>query len=317
MSAARPLAAGAALMLLLAGCATIPKPAGEVRDERLDALERRVLELSQQSAVAEVEITRLRQQVTTLEARLQAAQAAARSSDATAASPRPKAPAPSYAGGPVTTPTATVHPRPTGTLEESDLPDEPPLRPAPTPAPAAAKPATAPPSLPVSAGASKPKAAPTARPAATPAPRTTPPSAPATADPNEGAPVPRDAQGVYDEAYTLFHQGRYEEAEARFEEFLAQSPKSELSDNAQYWIGACRSERKDYQGALAAFRRTVELYPDANKVPDALYKIGECLERLDQPDQALEVYDELVKRFPDTAAGTLGAERRLKLRGSD
>jgi len=101
VSAARPLAAGAALMLLLAGCATIPKPAGEVRDERLDALERRVLELSQQSAVAEVEITRLRQQVTTLEARLQAAQAAARSSDATAASPRPKAPAPSYAGGPV------------------------------------------------------------------------------------------------------------------------------------------------------------------------------------------------------------------------
>jgi tol-pal system protein YbgF len=125
--------------------------------------------------------------------------------------------------------------------------------------------------------------------------------------------VPRAAQAVYDEAYTFFHQGKYAQAEARFEEFLAESPASELSDNAQFWIGAARFERGDFPGALTAFRRTVERYPNANKVPDALYKMGQTFERLGENGQALAVYDELARRFPDTAAATLAAERRAKL----
>ncbi len=125
--------------------------------------------------------------------------------------------------------------------------------------------------------------------------------------------MPRSAQAVYDEAYTFYHQGKYPQAEARFEEFLAESPQSELSDNAQFWIGAARFERGDFNGALAAFRRTVERYPAANKVPDALYKMGESFERLNERGQALAVYDELVRRYPDTAAATLATERRAKL----
>ena len=126
-------------------------------------------------------------------------------------------------------------------------------------------------------------------------------------------PVPREAQAVYDEAYTFYHQGKYPQAEARFEEFLAESPQSELSDNAQFWIGASRFERGDYRGALEAFRRTVERYPEANKVPDALYKMGQAFEELHETSQAVAVYDELVRRYPDTAAATLAAERKAKL----
>jgi tol-pal system protein YbgF len=126
--------------------------------------------------------------------------------------------------------------------------------------------------------------------------------------------VPREAQAVYDEAYTLLHQGKYEQAEARFEEFLAESPSSELSDNAQYWIGEARYSRGDFKGALAAFRRTVDRYPEANKVPDALYKMGQSLEELHERGQALAIYDEIVRRFPETAAASLAAERRDTLR---
>ena len=125
--------------------------------------------------------------------------------------------------------------------------------------------------------------------------------------------MPREAQAVYDEAYTYFHQGKYDQAEARFQEFLAQSPQSELSDNAQFWIGASRFERGDFNGALTAFRRTVDRYPGANKVPDALFKMGESFERLNERGQALAVYDELVRRYPDTAAATLASERKAKL----
>jgi tol-pal system protein YbgF len=114
---------------------------------------------------------------------------------------------------------------------------------------------------------------------------------------------------VYDDAYTLFHQGRFEDSERRFEEFLAVAPPTELSDNAQYWIGAARYERGDHRSALAAFRRTVELYPDGNKVPDALFKMGQALEELGDPGEALGVYQQLARRYPDTAAAALALER--------
>ena len=68
------------------------------------------------------------------------------------------------------------------------------------------------------------------------------------------------------------------DAEASFQRFLQANPKSELADNAQYWIGECRYSRNDLKGALAAFREVVERFPKGNKVPDAMLKAGQCLE---------------------------------------
>jgi tol-pal system protein YbgF len=274
----------------------VPRLPGERRDDKLAALEARVLELAQKAAVQEVELARLRQQVASLEAKL-GRRADARGGETTGGAGSPStasvaravpAPQPPARGA------AALASRPAPSLEESELPVEEPVAP-PAPAPVAVAP-------PRPAPARPPAAAPRA--ALAPGP---------TAGGGEGEPVSREAQAVYDEAYTFFHQGKYAQAEARFEEFLAQSPKSELSDNAQYWIGASRYARDDFRGALAAFRRTVELYPDGNKVPDALYKMGQALEELAEPVEALAVYDELVRRFPDTAAATLAVERQTKL----
>ena len=127
--------------------------------------------------------------------------------------------------------------------------------------------------------------------------------------PSLGA-VDAEARQIYDEAYTLYHQGAYAEAEARFLDFLTLGPGNELSDNAVFWVGSTRYARGDYPGALRAFRETVETYPGQNKVPDALFKIGQCLERIGDRESAETVYEELKKRFPETAAAAL-AEQRL------
>ena len=285
---------GTALALLLAGCASsMPETPGARRSAEIDELKARVTQLAQQAAVSEAEISRLRQQVAALEARLGVTGSARRDSGAST-SPRAAAPAPAVTPTPRPPAVAAARPaRPAATaappIEESELMVEsvevepPPARPA---APAPAAPATG-------RSASARPAAPAAGPL---------------------APVDREAQAVYDEAYTFYHQGRYDDAEARFQEFLAVSPASELSDNAQYWIGASRFAKRDFRGALAAFRRTVESYPAGNKVPDSLIKMGQALEELGDPAEALAVYEELVRRFPDTAAATLAAERQSKLR---
>lgn len=123
------------------------------------------------------------------------------------------------------------------------------------------------------------------------------------------APVSPEARMIYDEAYTLYHEGAYPQAEAKFLEFLALGPGNELSDNAMFWVGSTRYARGDYPGALRAFRETVESYPDQNKVPDALFKIGQCLEHVGDRQSAETVFGELTRRFPETAAAALAAER--------
>jgi len=136
----------------------------------------------------------------------------------------------------------------------------------------------------------------------------------------EAAPVPRiverfdPAQTLYDEAYTLFHQQRYAEAEASFRQLIERFADSELADNAQFWIGECRYARGDFSSALAAFTTTVQRYPAGNKVPDAMLKAGKCLEALGDLTRAKESYREVVAGFPGSSAAAHAEDRLNALR---
>lgn len=127
-------------------------------------------------------------------------------------------------------------------------------------------------------------------------------------------PVSEAARELYDRGYTLYHQGRYLDAESTFQRFLQAWPRTDLSDNALYWIGESRFGRGDYAGAMSAFRECAERYPEGNKVPDALLKVGQSLERLGDAGGARSTYDELLRRFPDSAAAVSAAELRDALR---
>jgi tol-pal system protein YbgF len=123
--------------------------------------------------------------------------------------------------------------------------------------------------------------------------------------------VTAEAQALYDRGYTLYHQGRYVDAESSFQRFIQSHPTTELTDNAHYWIGESRLARGDVAGALAAFRETVERYPDGNKVPDALLKVGEAMAALGDGEGAREAYQEVLRRFAGTTAAAV-AEDRLR-----
>lgn len=160
---------------------------------------------------------------------------------------------------------------------------------------------------------------PTAVPPAAAPPAAAPPAAaPAPAAPAPGSrpdqPVPAAAQALYDEAYTQYHQGRYVDAEAAFQRFLQAYPQSDLSDNAVFWIGECRSARGDLKGALAAFRQVLDAYPDGNKVPDALLEAGQCLQGLGDLDGARANFQDLIRRFPQSAAAETAREKLSALR---
>jgi tol-pal system protein YbgF len=155
---------------------------------------------------------------------------------------------------------------------------------------------------------------PASAPAIAPPPSATPPGAPDDAERRPPSPA---AQALYDQGYTLFHQGRFIDAESAFRRFLQEYPDNDHADNAQYWIGEARYSRDDFRGALAAFRETVEHHPHGNKVPDALLKAGQCLEKLGDREGARASYREVARRFPDSAAAAVAEDRLSGGRTSD
>jgi tol-pal system protein YbgF len=188
--------------------------------------------------------------------------------------------------------------------------------PAPAPAPGGAAPAPAPaPAPPIEPLADLPPAPTPASPPETiesgdleePPARAAEPLAGPDQPPASPAGDARVAE--YERGLELLRDQRPAEAEAAFARFVAAEPRSELADNAWFWIGESRLVRDDAAGALVAFRTAVESYPDGNKTPDALFKLGYCLDVGGDRARAAEVWRELVRRFPATVAAERARER--------
>ena len=137
------------------------------------------------------------------------------------------------------------------------------------------------------------------------------PAAPAT---GAAASVGGDDRASYQAALELLRQGRYDQAETAFTQFLADFPQSELADNAQYWLGETHYVNREFEAALAAFQVVLERFPNSRKTPDALLKAGFCQYELQQWDDARASLEAVVERFPDSTASRLASQRLERMR---
>jgi tol-pal system protein YbgF len=311
--------------LLAAGCSGNLRGGDDAREQEIQALKARILQLQQEAAMNQVEVAQLRQKVAELDARNGGTRPPVRPPASSALSAPAK---PSTSAAP--TPSAAAPPRPTLPVL-SGRPSAPPAPVRREPIPAVTEPANQPIEvvdidLPAT-GPQPPRPAP--KPGAAQVPKPAPPPPAAVAPPVQAPvqpPAPAPAQGesvadgavpasqaLYDRGYTLFYQGHFVDAETSFQRFLQANPKSDMADNAQYWIGECRYSRNDVKGALAAFRQVVEKYPKGNKVADAMLKTGQCLEAMGDVEGARVTYREVIRRFSGSAAATAAEERRAKL----
>jgi len=118
-------------------------------------------------------------------------------------------------------------------------------------------------------------------------------------------------QVLYNASKDSFDQGRYEEGMEGFREFLDRYPKSELADNAQYWIGECYMALKKYDQAIAAYEDVKKRYPEGNKVPDAMLKQAMAfLEKGDETSTRI-LLKRIVSAFPESDQARV-AEQRLE-----
>jgi tol-pal system protein YbgF len=114
---------------------------------------------------------------------------------------------------------------------------------------------------------------------------------------------------LYETAYADYTAGQWTLAIQGFETYLRTYPKSDLADDAQYYIGESYSGDSRFREAVAAYERVISDYPQSDILPEAYYKVGVTYERLGQPDKARAAYEYEVKNFPDTDAGRLARQR--------
>jgi tol-pal system protein YbgF len=132
-------------------------------------------------------------------------------------------------------------------------------------------------------------------------------TAPAAA-PLDGSPLV-----VYRTSLDAFNQGRYADAKAGLQKFVASGPADDYLDNAYFWLGECAYGEGRYDDALGLFQKVVSEYADGNKVPDALLKVALSYERLQQLDRTKEVLAQLAATYPSTDAARRATERMRAL----
>jgi tol-pal system protein YbgF len=147
---------------------------------------------------------------------------------------------------------------------------------------------------------------------------TMPPAAsapPAASTPPPAAAVdPALVQAEYDTALAILREGRYSDAALAFKQFINNNPGSDLSDNANYWLGETYYVTRDFDQALATFSTVVTQYPQSPKVADSRLKMGYIYYEKEDWKKARAELEGLVSSFPASTAARLANDRLARMK---
>jgi tol-pal system protein YbgF len=113
---------------------------------------------------------------------------------------------------------------------------------------------------------------------------------------------------AFETARSDYYMGNWSLAIQGFESFLKTFPKSDLTDDAQYYIGETSYMSGRFQDALAAYNAVIERYPTSNTLPDAYFKRGMALKALGQIPQAKDSLSFVIKTYPSSDAAFLAKQ---------
>ena len=144
--------------------------------------------------------------------------------------------------------------------------------------------------------------------AATTAPSATPEPAPSAAK----SPVePQAEMRDYETALSLFRSGKYPEAQAGFESFIAAYSKSSLLPNATYWLGSSLYQQRKFDKAAEIYGKVAANWPNDAKAPDALLARANAQVEAKDVKGAIQTLELLVQKYPASPAAE-NARTRLK-----
>ena len=113
---------------------------------------------------------------------------------------------------------------------------------------------------------------------------------------------------AFETARSDYYMGNWSLAIQGFESFVKTFPKSDLTDDAQYYIGETYYMSGRFQDAVAAYNLVIERYPSSNTLPDTYFKRGMAQKALGQIPQAKESLSFVIKTYPASDAAFLAKQ---------
>jgi tol-pal system protein YbgF len=120
----------------------------------------------------------------------------------------------------------------------------------------------------------------------------------------QGARVDND----YREALQLIREGQCNLAAPKLRDFVRKNPKSDLADNAQYWIGACYYGQRDYNRAIRELSDVMLKYSKGDKAPAALLMLAEAFADSGDKIDARLVLQKLISEHPRSEEAERGRQ---------
>lgn len=134
----------------------------------------------------------------------------------------------------------------------------------------------------------------------------TPPASTTSAPPRTGPPSPEE---LYNTAFGDFNKANYDLARQGFEEYLKNYPDTELSDNAQYWVGESYYIQRKFNEAIQSFDKVLVKYPKGDKAPAAALKKGYSLLEIKNNDAGVRELRLLIQKYPTSDSAQLAKDR--------
>lgn len=124
-----------------------------------------------------------------------------------------------------------------------------------------------------------------------------------------------DPGAAYNTSLSDYQRGDYELALRGFTQYLTIFPKSELSDDAQFWAGDCYYYQKKYPQAQQVLEELLNKFPNSNKIPATLLRLGLVRLALSDGKTARVYLERVIREFPNAEEATLAKIRMGSLPG--
>ena len=113
---------------------------------------------------------------------------------------------------------------------------------------------------------------------------------------------------TYDEAILLIRKGRLSDALNSLSVYIQNSPDSENTPLAYFWMGEINLTNENLAVATQNFNTLVGLYPTHWKVPLAKFKLGSIYLEQGSLDRAAAEFESVIREYPQSSAAKASSE---------
>ncbi|MBL8286831.1 MAG: tol-pal system protein YbgF [Rubrivivax sp.] len=125
--------------------------------------------------------------------------------------------------------------------------------------------------------------------------------------------VDQEERKTFDDAMAVMRGGDFDRAAASLTNFQRRYAGSPYTNQVRFWLGNALYGKRDYKGAIDAFRAFVAGAPDHPRAPEALLALANSQAETKDNRGARATLQELIKTYPTSEAAQAGRDRLATL----